>query len=410
MIRRALKVCAFTACALSPALSRANGLEAPVSASAKHAAIGNAASSSVDDANALVLNPAGLAELSGFSFVVNAMPVMARSKAPLVGPNTIAESNGVTPMGEVFVGWSPIDGVGFALGVNAAGGMGGDYGAVHFGSFAMDPTVSQSLGAAEASLGMGAKLTPNLSAGVAWRMTYLFGDINTAFFNPQVGMLQSMSLSMSDQSFSGFRFGAQLLTDDHQHGLGLTVRTPVRWNLSGTAMASAANAEIATPTMDMGEASTTLTLPLQAALGAHVTVVEGGRTFLQYSFSDYSANTTQTITVAGMPIEQRLDWNDRHTLNMGYEQELGRFTVRGGYVFESAVVPNHRPGIYAPPGSSHSFAFGGGAVFGDLSVDGAMIYTTGGADASPARDAGVWTGRYELENFVASVSVGYRVF
>lgn len=313
-------------------------------------------------------------------------------------------------MGELFLGWSPIDGIGFAVGVNAAGGMGGDYGQVHFGSFAMDPKVSQSLGAAEASIGMGAKITRNLSAGVAWRMTYLFGDINTAFFNPQIGMLQSTSLSMKGQSFSGLRFGAQLLTDDHRHGLGLMVRTPVRWNLSGTAMAAAANAEFATPMMDMGEASTSLTLPLQAALGAHVTLIEGGRAFLQYSFSDYSVSSAQTITIAGMALEQRLDWNDRHTLNMGYEQQLGRYVVRGGYVLESAVVPNDRPGIYAPPGSSHSFAFGGGAVFGDLSIDGAMVYTTGGTDSTPAGNAGAWAGRYELENFVASVSVSYRVF
>src|SRR5258705_12860994 len=111
-LRTLIETCVLSACALTPALSRANGLEAPVSAAAKHSATGNSAASGVDDANALVLNPAGLAGLRGMSIIVNAMPVMSRSSAPLVGPNVSAEGHGLAPLGELFLGWSPIDGIG----------------------------------------------------------------------------------------------------------------------------------------------------------------------------------------------------------------------------------------------------------------------------------------------------------
>src|SRR5262245_60143106 len=149
--------------------SFANGLEAPVSASSEHAGIGGAACSSADDQNALVINPAGLARVTGLSATLSVMPVLTHSSAPVAGPNVASDGRTVAPLGELLVAWSPVPGLGLAVGFNATGGMGGNYGAVDFGNFAMQPVVSQALGSVEASLGGGLRLTDHLTVGAAWR-------------------------------------------------------------------------------------------------------------------------------------------------------------------------------------------------------------------------------------------------
>lgn len=389
----------------------ANGLEPPTSASARWAAVGNAAASSVEGPDAVLLNPAGLARTRGFELTLNAMPVANRSSAPLSAPNSsVSSGTSIAPLAELLLAYELTPGFAVAAGVNFAGGQGANYGAVDFGEFALDPEVSQLLGAVEVSLGAGLALTETLSVGAAWRISYMRGEIRSAAPLPN-GMLQSFSIEgASGTSLEGFRVGVQYRSTSGRFGLGVTLRTPIDWALTGSGGVAIATSQGASPMMPVGEVSMRLVFPLQAAVGADLAVTDDLRAYAQYSFSDYSQNQSQQMEMAGQRMIAKLSWSDRHTAQVGLEYAASSsLALRGGYIFESAVVPEDRPSIYAPPSAAHTFGLGVGYVASDsLRLDAAGLYSTSAGSAAPAADAPALPGEYSQDNIVGSLSASYR--
>jgi long-subunit fatty acid transport protein len=389
----------------------ANGLEAPASASGRYAGIGGAGASSVSGADAVLLNPAGLARAGGLSVVLNASPVFSQTEVPLLAPNTPQGSERtVGPMAEVLAAYSLIPGLAVGAGLNVAGGLGSDYGAIAIAPFQSDPRIAQQMGALEATIGAGAQLTPAFSLGAAWRASYIMGELHTVVPLPG-GMLQALHVTgASGTTFSGFRFGAQLRDPGEVWGLGLVVRTPVTWELTGTAAADFAAPAGAPPPMELGEATLAMTFPLQIAAGADLELFTGGRAFAQYSYSQYSVNEMQPFTLGGQTTETVIDWQDRHSLHLGAEVAVvEELKIRGGYILESAVIPAERPSVYAPLGVGHTFALGTGASFGEhFGADLAFLYSISGAAARPAVGAAGLPGDYDSNAFVLAVSLAYR--
>lgn len=396
---------------LIPSLARANGLEAPVGVAARYAAIGGASASSADRADAVLLNPAGLGRAQGLQVVLSASPVFARSHAPLTAPEAQDLSKAsVAPLAELALSYELLEGLAIGGAFTVAGGLGADYGAVKLGPFAVEPEVSQLLGSFELSLGAGWRLTRNLSVGAAWRGSYQRGEIRSASPGP-MGTLAVLKVDgASGTNLTGFRLGAQLETDDRRYGAGVMVRTPVVWRLVGQGTMSLADTNAASPEMPLGEVETRSVFPLQVALGVHAEPVSGARIYGQYSFSDYSVNDVQSLSMAGMVTELRLDWRDRHTFQVGLEYAvLPSWKLRGGYVYETQVVPSDRPSIYAPPAGQHSATFGTGLdIWDGLGVEAAFIYSRGAARGEPAADAPGFAGEYLNQQLVGALSVAYR--
>jgi long-chain fatty acid transport protein len=410
-IRSSFTAASFAAVvALCPAQARANGLEAPTSASARYSAIGGAAASSVEGADALLLNPAGLGRADGLEVVVNVQPVYNRVQAPIASPSDTVTSKRVAPLAELLFAYQLFKGLAVGAGVNAAGGLGADYGNVSFGDYSMKPEISQTIGSAEASLGLGYQLTDRLSVGGAWRASVVKGNVKSAAPGPN-GMLQALDISgASATSFTGFRFGAQYRGEDDRWGVGVVVRTPVDWKLTGQGSVALSNAQTTLPAMPVGDVTMKMVFPLQVAAGVHAALFPRTRLYAQYSWSRYSANETQELTIAGQTSSLRADWNDRHTAQVGAEYQLGRgWALRAGYVFESAVVPRDRPNIYAPPAVAHTVGLGAGTQITDsLRLDAALHVSLSGGVATPAADAAALPGSYRNDSYVASVSGAYR--
>src|SRR5207248_7242283 len=117
--------------------------------------------------------------------VVNLQPVYNKTQAPLVGPNDSASSKArVAPLAELLFAYQLLHGLAIGAGINAAGGLGADYGNVSFGDYSMRPEVSQTIGSAEASVGLGYQLTDHLSLGAAWRASIVKGSIKSAAPGP----------------------------------------------------------------------------------------------------------------------------------------------------------------------------------------------------------------------------------
>jgi long-subunit fatty acid transport protein len=409
-VNRTTTLFALTLTVLS-ARAHANGLEPPTSASARYAAIGNASASSVRGPDSLVLNPAGLARSANAQVTLNAMPVFGQSHAPLMGPNThVRSENMIAPLGELLVAIPLASRLTLGAGFNAAGGLGARWGAVDFGDFAMEPKIEQTLGAVEGAIGLGYELINGLSIGAAWRMTYTRADTKMAAVAPN-GALMAISIDAAEgTSFEGFRFGMQYRAPDERWGAGLTVRTPVRWHLTGAGTMEMSAGPMGLPSAPLGDVSTKLVLPLQIALGGDLELMEGLRVFAQYSFTQYSVNESQSLAMQAMTLESRLDWMDRHTANLGFEYRiLETWSVSAGYIFESAVIPNDRPSIYTPPGPAHTVGLGTGLYLGEhMRLDAATLYSRQSGSATPAADAQAFAGEYGNDAFIVSGSFAYK--
>lgn len=382
------------------------GYEKPIFWSGKYSGTGGAAVSSVNNADALYFNPAGLAKSSsGTEAILNFSPTITKMSAPVLVANTPMDSkSSFSPIGSVMLSHQVAPGFGVGLGLYTAGGLGVDYGDVNVGA-TYPALLKTKLSDMEVSLGAGLQVHPMLSLGAAWRISMFSADFTS--LNGSTG-INSRFLSHSGSQWSGFRFGAQFGPEDGNWGLGAALRTSVA--LKGTGTGTAYSVATGTET-SIGVTSLETSLPLQASLGGHFMAADDIKILLQYDFTQYVNNRTLDITVAGVLTKSAMNWKNRQDIRVGGEYTgLKNWPVRLGYVYTSAVTPTDYPNPYfTPPGAVNTFTLGTGTqIATDLTLDGALDYTVGSATGTPNASAGTLAGVYKATAYALHTGLSYR--
>ncbi|MEM9336214.1 MAG: outer membrane protein transport protein, partial [Pseudomonadota bacterium] len=208
--------------------------ENPVAASARYGGIGGAAVSNVDTAEALVFNPAGLANARQSEFVFNVAPTVSEATGSTTGPDTPTNADReFVPAGSLFTNIKLGDRLGVGAGLTPTFGFSVDYGEADFGipGTALRPHLFDEVVVMEFSLGAGFKITDELSVGAALRISRLEQDSGIAFplDLDQDGIpdtLDELTVNnMASTDYTGFRLGVQYRAKSGLWGIGAMYRS-----------------------------------------------------------------------------------------------------------------------------------------------------------------------------------------
>jgi len=400
----------------------AGGFEKSTTWSGKNTGVGNAVVSSVNDSESLYFNPAGLAFMEdGYDASLNFSPTFGQFKGPLNngGSGALRENTSNRAMSPVFgatFGYKPSARVGFGAGVFVSGGNKAVYEELDFSqvnaNFVYKPRASTELSLTEISAGAAFKVTSNFSLGAGWR----FALVKAALWEPTIGgsaITETSFKDLSDTNGASFRVGAQYKTDSF--GVGVNVRTPIKFKAEGTLGVRTINHGTTTPVNQSGSgdgtaASIEATFPLQVELGTHFMIGSSGRLMLVYGYSKYSVNESLIQNTIGGTSRTLLNWNDQHHVRLGYEQQqfFGKMPLRVGYVVNSAVVPSRVAKItFSSPAPGHTINVGSGYEFGSgLNLDFSLEYAfANGNDAYSL--SGVF-GDYKSNAYAFHTGVNYK--
>ena len=392
--------------------ARAQGFEKPILWSGRYAGVANAVASLVRSPEALVLNPAGLAETNNAA-VFDLSPVYVVTHAPIVQDNvTLNGDPRLVPVGAGFASRQINDRLGIGLGASGIGGAGGSYGNVSFSPSAA-PLIRTILTLIELSLGAGYRVTDELNIGAAYRVTVFRADANNAG-----GGVSSAVTGLTGTNYGGYRLGVQYQPKSKTWGLGAVYRSRVSLDFTGgTQIISNITTN---PTSGLGtsnDASLTTSSPYALFLGGYYRM--NALLFaLQYEFYNYSENQTQTLhstalTQAGVPggtqIVQ-LGWQNLQFLRAGVQYELMEgHPLRIGYIYGTKVTPNDRATYaYTSPGPTNTFTLGtGGKLSENWKWDSALDYSfiSGIGTSNPPNLAG----SYAFKDYTFHLGLEYAL-
>jgi|GEM_PF-507896 len=402
------------------------GFEKSVSWSGKHVGVGGAAVSRVQGAESLFFNPAGLAGAPGIDLSANFSPTFTKAEGPLVeNSKSVAGTQQFSPVFGLLSSYAVTPDLGAGVGVFVTGGTKAVYEGVDYSGlnseFTIKGNAKSDLSLIEISPGVGYRLADGLKVGAAWRVSLVKGAFSSAqatdlkTVNPALPdgsyLAQSVNVDgLSGQAYSGFRVGAQWAPEGANWGLGLNVRTPIKFTLKGTssgtvqyrgggalAAGNALNADVKNLTGAAADVSSQL--PTQVALGGHWDVADRKvGLFFEYVWTNYSAvksiaiassvttpsdviNDAQktALGATGQALGAALNdktsalpdfataWFDQNQIRLGSEfRYIENWPLRVGYVLTSQVVPGgNARATFSSPGLGHTFAFGTGSLFAD---------------------------------------------
>jgi long-subunit fatty acid transport protein len=342
--------------------------------------MGGSAIGYVDDASALVHNPAGLQGVQGLALTGNLSLLLGGLQA---SPDEAPSARGihseltVAPLFLAGVGlrlhpWLSLGAAFFPVASggasyryeNRAGRTFDDHTRIVF----LELTPAASL-----NVPRDLWLPGLLSFGIGYRLDRL--DFNRTKGPP--GNPVVIDLTQSGMS-SGLRAGAQWKPSEAL-ALGVVFRSKVRIESSGdrgTALAQ----PVTNPEVDF-------VLPAKFGAGARYDLGRWGfASDVEYGL--YSQNGREPLRgeIAGMPgsITNVFAWHDAVTIHLGVEHRLGvrqNWPIRIGYVFDGQVVNERFPNAFgAPPVPSHTLTAGAGCRFGAVELDLAYTYRFSSAD------------------------------
>lgn len=392
----------------------AAGFEKNVLWSGKYQGFAGAATSSVNDSQALFFNPAGLGFVEGKGDVsLNFSPTFSKFSGPVSASQTDKDSkNAFSPLGAATAAYRLNDTFVLGLGAFASGGTNTVYDGINGGGAVTSGTAESTLRILDFTLGAAAKVTNEFSLGVAWRMSYVTAEL-ASIVNTGV-QLKLKDLSATD--YSSFRVGAQYRGE--KLGLGLNVRTPIKMTLEGDAVLEGNAAFNGT----YSGATVGAEFPFQIALGGDYKIAPKWTLFSDVSWSNYAANEKLDITassannavadnilgtVSGADI--KLNWKDQWVARLGTEwQALENWAFRAGYAFTSRVTSeDYAKATLSPPGIGHTFTVGTGADFGALKADLAFDYSMVSGSGRDIQAGGL-SGDYSTKAYAAHMGVTYK--
>lgn len=399
---RKLTLSVAVCAALSAAVAHAGGFEKATTWSGHYAAMAGAATSIVNDSEALFFNPAGLSALRGPNVSLNFSPTFSKFEGPVVRNNTALEGNReFSPIFGATAGYGLNEKWGVGLGVYVSGGTKAVFENVDYTSISsnfdnLKPTVKSDLSVVEAALGTGFEVLPGLRLGGAWRVLMVDAELSSA--TASAASLQSVEIKdLSDTRFNGFKAGIQYSPKDSHWGVGASWRSQVKFIAKGKSSGKIELGTVAANAFDLtgGDATVANTFPQQVSGGFFFDVVpQKLRLIAEYTWSQYSKNKDLEIsggltfpttfpspllagrTSAIPSIAQ--NWMDQHNARFAGEYRLtDPLALRAGYVLTTAVVPRSAArATFSSPGLGHTITAGAGYRFTDhLSVNGAGEYS-----------------------------------
>jgi long-subunit fatty acid transport protein len=381
--------------------------------SARFAGIGGAAASSVSDPNGLTLNPAGLAGSDGDRLIFNLSSNLVRFGAPLVTPNDrLLSKITYAPLGDLLASFPLSPRATLGVGVSVAGGLGTDYGNVHFGNYPIDPQIKVALGSIELVTGLGIRLGENWKVGAAYRMSRLGGEIHNAQVLPDQSLAVSDLTDLSGMNFTGFRVGIQYRPSNEQWGIGVALRNSVTWNFKGNASGATLTTGSATPITPLGDARTSITFPLRLSVGGDLRLNPELRAFLQYDFIQSSESQNQETTTGDTVIRTPLQWNNENAVHGGLRYSgfsNWQFGLGGSY--ESQVIPSSYPQIFTlAPGPEYGVGLSAERDFHErIRLTLALAYLFNSGYGTPAADSTALPGDYQTRVVTGALSLDWKL-
>ena len=407
----------------------AGGYEKTVGWSARWSSLAGAAGSTVEGADALYFNPAGMVNGAKGELSFNLSPTWSEFKAPNARSIVAGEENKKVEQQTGEKALSPYMGIlynrrldgGFAVGAGyyAAGGSMVEFKDVDFGANNMADVKSE-LSITEASLGGAWRYSDNLSFGLAWRMVMAKGEMNSAETRVIPGpvsvpvFVQTNLTDLEASSSGGFRLGAQYMNDDKDFGASFTFRNAIDMELEGKSELLAGGAS-----QTKGDITVANSFPTQFALGFFWKRDEKSAFYQETTFTQYSANEKLEFsgdnlgTIAAKDASITQNWEDQWSLRFGYEF-MGMMDMmwRAGYAYTTSVVPEaNARSTFSTPGAGHTFTFGSGKELrnGKYAYDVAAEYTF--ASGEGKNDGGEDTaivGDYDASAYALHASFKYR--
>lgn len=391
----------------------AAGFEKNVLWSGKYQGFAGAATSSVNDSQALFFNPAGLGFVEGKGDVsLNFSPTFSKFSGPVSATQTDKDSKeAFSPLGAATSSYRLSDRFVLGLGAFASGGTNTKYDGINGGGTITSGTAESTLRILDFTLGAAAKVTNEFSLGVAWRVSYVTAEL-ASVASPN---LQLKLKDLKSTDYSSFRVGAQYKTEDL--GIGLNVRTPVKMTLEGDAELSGNAAYNGT----YSGATVGAEFPFLIALGGDYKIARDWTLYTDVSWANYSANEKLDITassannvVANAVLggvsngDIKLNWKDQWVARLGTEwRAIENWAFRAGYAFTSRVTSeDYAKATLSPPGNGHTFTIGTGADFGALSADLALDYSLVSGSGRDLQAGGL-SGDYKTTAYAAHLGVTY---
>lgn len=410
----------------------AGGLDFNSLWSAKYSAVGGAAASSVEGAQSLYFNPAGLAKSSNTEFDLNYTSAFTKRSAPFVS-TPVTSSISYAPILALFSSQKVTEKLGLGAGAYVAGGNGGKFENVDFGSSfpTLKPEVYGAVVLIEFAAGAGYEIAPDLSVGAAWRPTYL--KLNTkaaAALDPNLDgnpdALIAPELDASDTMLNSFRFGIQYQPKDAGWGLGVSMRTELNFQAEGEVSGiSQLSGDSTVSPITGGKVVASAKVPLQVVLGAHRDFSDRVRLMIQYDYIHSSVDrelrlSGDSLVVNGLgslpasSLTLPLKWRNQHTFRFGTQyQATDIWTLRAGYIHSTQVTPNENAHpTFTPPGSENSYLVGAARpiqLFSrPCSLDLAFEYVRS-AGVGVGSEPGSVDGKYTTQAIGIYSAVSYRL-
>ncbi len=398
--------------------SFAAGLEQLLTWSGENVGKASAVTSTVEGAESLYFNPAGLHSSGDLAndIVINASYLNTNVRAPTVNANqSVDAKDGHHIVPAVFYSRNLNEKFAYGVGLFPSAGL-----KIEFGEQAVSPGVTASpvtdLQMIELSAGASYQVMPKLSVGLAYRVSYARADFTTITPNvagPGAGIAAKFT-DLAGSDFFSFRGGVQY--KEENWGMGLNVRTPIDIKVKGKSLVTGALGD--TPD---DSASISTTVPLVVSLGAHCKAIENLTLLIDYSFLNYNANDDLEIDAAG-PVpglggtipNKKLAWNNGHVLRLGAEYNLNSYKLRAGYIIANSIVnPDYASPTVEAPGLGQLWTVGAGIPVGESSEINLAGFYGFAKDSvsSSATDNGIKStvnGKYRISGFAFHTGFGMK--
>jgi long-subunit fatty acid transport protein len=473
---KTIKLSLATLGAFGALTAHSAGFEKATTWSGRNTAIGNAAASSVSGPESLFFNPAGLGSGTGVGVSAQFSPTSTQAEGPVLQDDkSLKSKRQFSPVFGVLSDYAVNDKTAVGVGAFVTGGTKAVYDDISFtdlnSSFKLTGRAESNISLIEVSPGVSYRVSPSVKVGAAWRASFVKGQLGSVAYTDlnkvngaiPVGSYVAQSVLISDLSgtaFTGFRVGAQYAPEGANWGLGLSVRTPIKFKLDGTssmkaqymgggalAAANALNPDAKDGTG--GDVTVESELPTQVSVGGNMSLAEGKvGFFLEYAWTNYKrvkaidvngkivtpsdlVNSSQQAALGGtgtvlagqvngkekdLP-DFNAQWKDQHQAKIGAEfRYVEGFPIRVGYILTSQVVPDdYARATFSSPGFGQTFTAGVGMEVSEVSFDLGAEYSR--ASGSSAGKAGSDTttsaddtlkGEYKTAAYAAHIGATYR--
>ena len=356
----------------------AGGFEKATMWDAKYSALGGAAVSSVNNSSAIFFNPAGLAFIESNDVSIHASPTLVQANGPANGTDYVKGERGFVPNAGFTGAYRLTNDLVLGYGIYGAGGAAAKFKDVTVGnnvgpdwlpvSRELTGEYSTDIKIIEAGLALAYRINNNWSVGGTYRLTYAYADINIMSESNGLGVQVGYNDMSGIDNFS-VRLGTMYRSDDNRWGWGLNYRSEVELKAKGDYSARLGLGNGTDHGRPGQNATAKTSLPMQISTGIDYLVNDNWRLFGEATYTNYETIDKIEFDSNNEVLIPALNTNWENQMNYRIATEyygLGDWTLRAGYVYTTAVVPEEYVApTFSTPAGAHTYTFGAGKAFLD---------------------------------------------